>query len=157
MVESSKWLDSNRYCFDRFWFGWSEFERWNSNFRRSRMFLFVPIPSSTDSTYLNSAILTQNNLLCLIHRMLSINGSTRIRLSDVRSELNRIRINSQIRLNTLEINQIKIISTMNMSTAMESYIRDLDHISWVSRLCDIFHQCINRGSHIRVTHIIWAI
>ena len=61
--------------------------------------------------------------------MLSINGSTRIGLSDVRLELNRLRINSQIRLNTLEINQIEIISTMNMSTAMESYIRDLDHIS----------------------------
>ena len=61
--------------------------------------------------------------------MLSINGSTRIGLSDVRLELNRLRINSQIRLNTLEINQIEIISTMNMSPEMESYIRDLDHIS----------------------------
>ena len=50
-------------------------------------------------------------------------------LSGVRSELNRLRINSQIRLNTLEISQIEIISTMNMSPEMESYIRDLDHIS----------------------------
>ena len=91
--------------------------------------LFVPITSSTDSAYLNSAILTQNNLLGLIHQMLSINASTRIGLSDVRSELNRLRINSQIRLNTLEINQIEIISTMNMSPVMESYIQDLDHIS----------------------------
>ena len=91
--------------------------------------LFVPITSSTDSTYLNSNILTQNNLLGLIHRMLSTNASTRIGLSDVRSDLNRLRMNSQIRLNTLEINQIEIISTMNMSPEMESYIRDSDHIS----------------------------
>ena len=91
--------------------------------------LFVPITSSTDSAYLNSNILTQNNLLGLIHRMLSINASVRIGLSDVRSELTRLRLNSQIRLNTLEINQIEIISTMNMSPVMESYIQDLDHIS----------------------------
>ena len=91
--------------------------------------LFVPITSSTDSAYLNSNIPPRNNLLGLIYRMLSINASTRIGLSHVRSELNRLRINSQIRLNTLEINQIEIISTMNMSTTMESYIRDLDHIS----------------------------
>ena len=91
--------------------------------------LFVPITSSTDSTYLNSNILTQNNLLGLIRRMTSINASIRIGLFDVRSELTHLGINSQIRLNTLEINQIEIISTMNMSTEMESYIRDLDHIS----------------------------
>jgi len=47
----------------------------------------------------------------------------------VKPSVFRLRINSQIRLNTLEINQIEIISTMNMSTEMESYIRDLDHIS----------------------------
>lgn len=91
--------------------------------------LFVPITLSTDSSYLNSNILTQNNLLGLMHRMVSVNASTRIALSDVRSELNRLRVHAQIRLNTLEINQIEAISTNNMSTAMESYIRDLDHIS----------------------------
>ena len=91
--------------------------------------LFVPITSSRDSRYLNRSILRQLNILGLIYQMSSIDASTRIGLSDVRSKLIQLKINSQIRLNTSEICQIEAISTMNMSTAMESYIRDLDHIS----------------------------